>query len=73
MREVEIREYHSKERNLVPAPTGNWNGPFLFHEWGNYQGSTMAIIEDPKTGECSMAYPGQMRFKKEQVCQTAQL
>lgn len=50
-----------------PEPTGKWLGPYLFHEWGTCRGDSMAIVEDPVTGECHMVYPGQLKFEKENL------
>lgn len=51
--------------NIIPKPTGNWIGPYLFHEWGSYNGTTSAILEKPETGECFMAPVGHIKFINE--------
>lgn len=62
MREVEIKEYKSEGGFKPPEETGKWIGPYYFHEWGAYQGTTMAVIENPVDGQTMMVPPGQMRF-----------
>lgn len=62
MKIVYEQEFKSKNPISSPQPTGNWLGPYLFLDWGVYKGDTMAILQDPKSGEVHMAYPGMVKF-----------
>jgi len=65
MRKVFIRETKLEMPQRMIVETGNWLGPYLFHEWGSFSGNSMAILENMETGECMMAPPGQMKFEAE--------